>query len=63
MNYDSTTIDRSPNNAEKLSTLSKSTWPEFLRQADDYHYPGLFGKMSKNVLKILQLFDVKKILS
>ncbi len=42
MNYDVTTIDRSPDYAEKLLTLSKQTWPEFLRHADDYHWGELF---------------------
>ena len=42
MNYDVTTIDRSLEYAENLSTLSKQTWPEFLLHADDYHWGELF---------------------
>jgi hypothetical protein len=41
MNCDITTINQSPDYKEELSTLSKQTWPEFLRHADDYHWKEL----------------------
>ena len=52
MNYVVTTIDRSLEYAENLSTLSKQTWPEFLLHADDYHW----GELSKRFARFQLLF-------
>jgi len=41
LRYDVTTIGQSGDYAEKLSILSRQTWPEFLRHADDHHWAEL----------------------
>jgi hypothetical protein len=46
MNCDVTTIDRSLDLEDKLSTLSKQAWPEFLRHADDYHWGELLKRFA-----------------
>ena len=52
MNCNVTTLDQSLNYAEKLSTLSKETWPDFLHHADDYHW----GELSKGFASFQLLF-------
>lgn len=58
MNYDVTTLDRSFDYKDKLSFLSKQTWPEFLHHADDYHWGELCNRFASFQLLLIAGSDL-----
>ncbi len=58
MNYDVTTIDQSPDHAEKLEILSQQTWPEFLFHADDDQWEELSNRFASYQLLFISGNDL-----